>query len=174
MLVQSGSLQQERTRAHADHFLVEMRSEIARCAAQEQSFVPRLRSVHERAGHATPEFRTLLISSPDRVGPISPELLSVSIAHYARQRPPDRLVLVLDAVRTTEPGETMSVLIGEARDLAGTRLFFVQPYVIGADGVGWGEPLGGAWRDPGEEEMILDAAFSERAVMRTKRSPGSC
>jgi hypothetical protein len=174
VLVQSGSLQQERTRAHADHFLVEMRSEIARCAAQGQSFVPRLRSVHERPGHATPEFRTLLISPPDRAGQLSPELLSVSIAHFAKQRAPDRLVLVLDAVRATDPGETISVLIGEARGLAGTRLFFFQPYELVNDEVRWGEPFDGSWRDPGEEELILDAAFTARVVTRTRRSPGSC
>ncbi|MBD0320162.1 MAG: hypothetical protein ICV87_07510, partial [Gemmatimonadetes bacterium] len=55
-------------------------------------------------------------------------------------------------------------LIAEARDRAGTRMFWVQPFAAKGTSVVWGEPLDGGWRDPGDEEMILDASFKGRAL----------
>jgi hypothetical protein len=120
---------------------------------------PRIRSVHEAAGHATPEFRTLNIPMPDGIGGASPEILSGAIARFASAKKPDRLLLALEA--QVEGG---SVLIAEARDRAGTRLFWVQPFAVKGTRVEWSEPLDGGWRDPGAEEMILDASFVGREL----------
>jgi hypothetical protein len=170
VLVQSGSLQQERTRAHADRFLDEMRHEIVRCCARGASFIPHLRCVHEKQSHATPEFRTLLIPQGDGVAEISPEALSYTIAEFARRRTPDRLILVMDAVHRQDDGEPEAVLIAEARDRVGTRLFLIQPYRAGNGDVFWHPPRTGSWQDPGDEEMILDAAFNLLAE-NTRTSP---
>jgi hypothetical protein len=52
------------------------------------------------------------------------------------------------------------VLVAEARDRAGTRLFWMQPYWLDGASITWGEPDDGGWRDPEEDELILDAAFA--------------
>jgi hypothetical protein len=173
VLVQSGSLQQERTRSLADHFLDEMRHEIVRCSADGIRFLPRVRCVHERQGHATPEFRTLLIPPGDGAASLTPESLSFTIAEFARRRRPDRLILVMDADRCADGGEPESVLIAEARDRMGTRLFLVQPYRSDPGSVSWHPPRIAAWDDPGDEEMILDAAFSLPAGERSRTNRGS-
>jgi hypothetical protein len=67
-------------------------------------------------------------------------------------------MLVLDIV-ATENSEPRALLVGEARDRAGTRLFIVQPFSVKDRRVVWGDPLDGGWRDPGEDEMIIDEAF---------------
>jgi hypothetical protein len=54
------------------------------------------------------------------------------------------------------------VLIAEARDRTGTRMYWMQPYHPAGTRVDWDEPLAGGWMDPGEAEMILDAAFPRR------------
>jgi hypothetical protein len=49
--------------------------------------------------------------------------------------------------------------VGEARDRSGNRLFLVQPFGVSDGRLTWFDPLDGGWRDPGDEEMIIDAAF---------------
>lgn len=161
MLVQNGSLQyqMERTRIHAERLLDEVRREVQRAAADGADILPRLRSVHEQPGHATPEFRTLVVPAPPGGPPLTPDVLSMLIARYARARRPDRLLLVLDALHDDGAGRSRPVLIAEARDRVGTRLFLMQPYHVEERSVRWDEPLAGGWRDPGDDELILDAAF---------------
>jgi len=130
---------------------------------------PRIRSIHERVGHATPEYRNVAIPVPEGVGGASPEILSGVIARFAAQKSPDTLLLALDLVLEAEDGTPGPVLVAEARDTAGTRLFWMQPYRVADGKVVWGEPLEGGWRDPGEEEMILDAAFKGRRPVETGR-----
>jgi hypothetical protein len=155
----SGSLDSERTQAYADGFLQEMRSAIEQAARAGLDSPPRLKSVHERPGHATPEFRTLVIPAPPGMRAMSPQALSATIAHFAAQRSPERLILAVDAVQDDGAGGNHPVLIAEARDVAGTRLFWVQGYRVERGSVRWDEPKNGGWCDPGVEEMILDAAF---------------
>lgn len=162
MLVQSSSLQLERTRAYAEQFLEEMRGELQRTACAGHDSPPRLRSVHERPGHATPEFRTLVIPVPPGIPKLSPQILSATIAYFAAKRAPDRLMLGMDAVHSDERGAASPVLIMEARDQVGTRLFWMQPYEVENGSIRWMEPLNGGWLNPGDEEMILDAAFPPR------------
>ena len=38
-------------------------------------------------------------------------------------------------------------------------MYWMQPYSPTGSRVDWDEPLTGGWCDPGEAEMILDAAF---------------
>lgn len=149
----------ERTLGLATRFLQEMREDITRAVADGADTPPRLRSVHDRAGHATPEYRTLNIPVSEGQGGASPEVLSGAIARYAATRPPDCLLLGMEAVLQ---GEDRHVLIAEARDAAGTRLFWMQPYRVVDRRVEWEEPTESGWRDPGREEMILDAAFSQK------------
>jgi hypothetical protein len=157
--VPNGALQQERTRNYADRFLEEMRRDLERMVSAGMDCLPRLRSVHERAGHATAEFRTLVIPALPGSGGLSPAVLSATIAYFAAKRAPDRLVLAMDALRQDEAGENQPVLIAEARDHAGTRLFRMQPYRIEEGRIRWEEPLNGGWVDPGVEDLILDGAF---------------
>jgi len=153
----------ERVLAFATRFLDEVREDIARARMDDSDTPPRIRSVHERPGHATPEFRTLTIPIPDGFGGMSPEVLSGAIARFAASKKPDCLLLAFDAENGDGP-----VLIAEARCRYGTRLFWMQPYTVGGShGVEWGEPVGGGWNDPGEEEMILDGAFSGVKVAAT-------
>jgi hypothetical protein len=159
----------ERTLGMATRFLDEVREEVARAASDGADTPPRVRSVHERPGHATPEFRTLTIPIPTGVGAVSPEILSTTIARYAVGKKPDALLLVLEAEMEREDGRTGPVLIAEGRDRAGTRLFWMQGYRVQAGRVTWEDPLGGGWRDPGEEEMILDAAFGRPTAAAGKR-----
>jgi hypothetical protein len=148
----------ERVLSFATRFLEEVRSDIGRAKMDGSDTPPRIRSVHERPGHATPEFRTLNIPVPEALGGVSPEVLSGTVARYAATKKPECLLLAFEAEASGEP-----VLIAEARDRWGTRLFWVQPFQVVDTHVEWGEPLGDGWRDPGEEEMILDASF-EKAV----------
>ena len=153
----------ERVLAFAARFLDEVREDIARARMDDSDTPPRIRSVHERPGHATPEFRTLTIPIPDGFGGMSPEVLSGAISKFAASKKPDCLLLAFDAEHDGGP-----VLIAEARCRYGTRLFWMQPYTVGGpQGVEWGEPMGEGWSDPGEEEMILDAAFSPAKVVAT-------
>lgn len=149
----------QRTLHHASRFVDEFRYDIERAVAQGSDTLPRVRSVHEQVGHASPEFRTFSIPVPDDAGGASPTVLSSAIAHFSRTRPAQCLLLGLD-LETEAPEGTRSVLIAEARDRAGTRLFWLQPYARNGERVVWGEPEDGGWRDPGDDELILDAAFA--------------
>jgi hypothetical protein len=148
----------ERTLELADAFLKDVRHDLAAATAQRFDLAPRIRTMHTRPGHATPEYRTLAIPSPP-AGATSTTFLSLAIAHYARTKSPCAIVLAFEATLESGEGGPSTVLISEARDRWGTRLFFVQPYQIRGERLLWGEPVGGGWRDPGEEEMILDSAF---------------
>ena len=120
---------------------------------------PRIRTVHDRPGHASPEYRTLAVPIPDGAAGGSPEVLSRSIASYARNRRPMCIILTLDVLGQDEDGSEQSLLIAEARDRYGTRMYMVQPFTVVDRRIRWQEPVSGGWQDPGEEEMILDAAF---------------
>ncbi len=160
MIVRSTTPQRERTLQMAARFLEEMRRDIERSARAGTDTPPRVRSVHEKLHTTSPEYRTLAIPLPPETGGASPEILSAAIAHYAAQRSPDRLMLALEAVREEANGSVRPMLIAEARDRAGTRMFWMQPFRVNGTAVEWEEPLEGGWRDPGEEEMILDAAYA--------------
>lgn len=69
------------------------------------------------------------------------------------------MMLVLDVVAEDDDGKPRPLLVGEARDRSGTRLFLVQPFGVSDGRLTWFDPLDGGWRDPGDEEMIIDAAF---------------
>lgn len=146
----------ERVLGFAARFLEEVREDLGHAKMDSSDTPPRIRCVHERPGHASPEFRTLNIPVSDGLGGVSPEVLSGAIAGYAAGIRPDCLLLALEA-ETQDQGP---VLIAEARCRQGTRMFWVQPYRMEPTHVAWGDPLGGGWRDPGDEEMILDAAFA--------------
>lgn len=154
--------QLERTLGMATRFLDEVRGDIGRAALEGADIPPRLRSVHEKPGHATPEFRTVAIPVPDGMGGVPPEILSGTIARYAQTRKPDCLLLAMEAEMEADEAGSRSVLIAEARDRNGTRMYWMQPYRPGGTRVDWDEPLAGGWSDPGEAEMILDAAFPRR------------
>jgi hypothetical protein len=152
--------QLERTLGMATRFLDEVRGDIGRAALEGADIPPRLRSVHEKPGHATPEFRTVAIPVPDGMGGVPPEILSGTIARYAKTRKPDCLLLAMEAEMDGDGNRTL--LIAEARDRNGTRMYWMQPYRPAGTRVDWEEPLAGGWSDPGEAEMILDAAFPRR------------
>ena len=152
----------ERTLGMATRFLDEVRGDIGRAALEGADIPPRLRSVHEKPGHATPEFRTVAIPVPDGMGGVPPEILSGTIARYAQTKKPDCLLLAMEAEMEADGDGARSVLIAEARDRTGTRMYWMQPYRPGGSRVDWDEPLAGGWADPGEAEMILDAAFPHR------------
>jgi hypothetical protein len=161
----------ERTLELADAFLKDVRHDLEVALAQRFDLAPRIRTMHTRPGHATPEYRTLAIPSPP-AGETSTTFLSLAIAHYARAKSPCAIVLAFEAMLEGGEDGPSTVLISEARDRWGTRLFFIQPYRLQGDGLLWGDPVGGGWRDPGEEEMILDRAFgAEREEDRTAGSP---
>lgn|GEM_PF-1470555 len=159
----------ERTLGAATRFLEEMRAEIERAAVGGETVPPRLRCVHERPGHATPEYRTLAIPVPDGLAGASPEVLSAAIARFAAQKVPSVLLLAMDLTLDSEDGPA-PVLVSEARDAVGSRLFWMQPYRVEGGRVVWDEPVEGEWRDPGEEEMILDAAFRALPPRPAKRA----
>ena len=158
---QDRSSQRSRTLKMATAFVEEVQREIERAAPRGLDTPPRLRSVHEKAAHASPEYRTIGIPVP-RGGGASPQLLAGAVARYAESRVPERLLLALEAMIQGEEETPHPVLIAEARDRIGTRLFWMQPYSIHAHQVHWGDPLEGGWRDPGDEEMIVDAGFEIR------------
>lgn len=156
----SAVARRERTLEVAHAFLEEVRRDLERAASAGSDLPPRVRSVHERVGHATPEYRTFAVPVPSGGEGASPAVLSGVIARYAAMKAPSGLVLALDAVTESEGGVQRSVLIMEARDRSGTRLFFVQPFRVEGGRLRWEDPVEGGWRDPGEEEMILDASFA--------------
>ncbi|MBW3570539.1 MAG: hypothetical protein KY467_05490 [Gemmatimonadetes bacterium] len=158
-MARSRMQQIERTLGMATRFLDEVRGDIGRAALDGADIPPRLRSVHEKPGHATPEFRTLAIPVPDGLGSVPPEILSGTIAKYAQTRSPDCLMLAMEAEMDADGAGSRTVLIAEARDRTGTRMYWMQPYTPAGSRVDWDEPLTGGWCDPGEAEMILDAAF---------------
>jgi hypothetical protein len=153
---------QERTLRLAHEFLQEAKRDLERAVAEGSDLPPRIRTVHERVGHASPEYRTLAVPLPDSAAGASPTVISDAIASYASRRPPHCLLLSLDALAPGADGEPRPILIAEARDRLGTRLFLIQPFEIRDSRIEWDEPLEGGWRDPGDEEMILDAAFGGR------------
>jgi hypothetical protein len=155
----------ERTLGMATRFLDEVRGDIGRAALEGADIPPRLRSVHEKPGHATPEFRTVAIPVPDGMGGVPPDILSGTIARYAQTRKPDCLLLAMEAEMEADGEGNRSVLIAEARDRTGTRMYWMQPYRPAGTRVDWEEPLAGGWADPGEAEMILDAAFPRRVIL---------
>lgn len=159
-MARSRMMHMERTLGFATRFLSEVRDDLGRTLLDGMNMPPRIRSVHEAPGHATPEFRTLNIPIPDELGGVSPEILSGVIARFSADKKPDRLLLAFEAQMDGE-----SVLIAEARDRAGTRLFWMQAFRAEGTHVEWSEPHGGGWRDPGDEEMILDASFKGRAII---------
>ncbi|MGH7459349.1 MAG: hypothetical protein ACREKN_09785 [Longimicrobiaceae bacterium] len=150
----------ERTLGLAERFLDEVKLDVERDASEGMDTPPRLRVVHERPGHATPEYRTMTLPLPNGGEPF-PEFLSGTIARYAREKLPDRLILALEVVQPDESGAARPVIIAEARDRRGTRLFLLQPYRVAGSQVEWGKPAGDGWRDPGAEDLILDQAFEE-------------
>ena len=160
-MARSTLLQLERTLHHATRFVDEMRSDLERAARDGADLPPRIRSVHETPGHTTPEFRTLNIPIPDGAGVLPVDVLSGAIARYADEKRPDRMLLAMEAEMDGHP-----VLIAEARDRAGSRLFWVQPFRRAAAEIAWGDPLNGGWADPGEEEMILDESFAHLPAPR--------
>ena len=149
----------ERTLRLAHDFLEESRLDLERAVSEDADLPPRIRMVHERSGHASPEYRTLAVPIPPGGEGGSPTVLSGAIARYAATRDPHCLLLVLDVLGSDGEGPCDRILIAEARDRFGTRFFLVQPFEVNDGRVAWQEPLEGGWRDPGEEEMILDAAF---------------
>ena len=167
-MARSRMQQIERTLGMATRFLDEVRGDIGRAALEGADIPPRLRSVHEKPGHATPEFRTVAIPVPDGLGSVPPEILSGTIAKYAQTRKPDCLMLAMEAEMDADGAGNRTVLIAEARDRTGTRMYWMQPYTPAGSRVDWDEPLTGGWCDPGEAEMILDAAFKrgEAAYLR--------
>jgi hypothetical protein len=167
-VARSTLLQLERTLHHATRFVEEMRSDLTRAARDGADLPPRIRSVHETPGHTTPEFRTLNIPIPNGMGVMPVDILSGVIARYAEQKRPDRMLLAMEA----EMGGR-AVLIAEARDRAGSRLFWVQPFRRAGCEVEWNEPLNGGWRDPGDEEMILDESFLHLPPPRVPARRGS-
>lgn len=152
----------------ASRFLEEVRGDIGRAAMEGEDISPRIRSVHDRPGHATPEFRTVAIPLPDGLEDASPEILASTIAKYAESKRPDCLLLAMEAQMDCD-GCARPVLIAEARDRTGTRMYLVQPYRPDGSRVDWDEPMEGGWRDPGEEEMILDSAFPLRVEVDDER-----
>jgi hypothetical protein len=161
----SRSAQAEWVLRQATRFLEDSRREVERAALHGSDFPPRLRTVHERPNHSTPEYRNLAIRVPDHLGGASPDALSELIAHYAGKRPPSCLLLALE-VEQTGDGENRSLFIAEVRDRQGTRMFWMQPFDREGTAVKWGDSEEGGWRDPGEEEMILDAAFTRSEAAR--------
>lgn len=150
-----------RTLELGEAFLVEARRDLERAAAQGSDVPPRIRSVHERPGHATVEYRTLAVPIPPRGEGASPAVLSRVIAQYAATRDPSCILLALDVLGQDAAGEPQPILIAEARDRSGTRLFYMQPFRQTGQRIVWEEPTSGGWSDPGDEEMILDAAFGD-------------
>jgi hypothetical protein len=172
----SRTQQFERTLGMATRFLEDVRRDVETAAHEGADIEPRIRSVHERQGHATPEFRTIAIPVSDALGGLPPEVLSGTIARYAARRHPDRLMLAMEAETAGPDGSARNVLIAEARDRSGTRMYWMQPFRSHGGDVVWDEPLAGGWRDPGEAEMVLDAAFRDavpdgvpRSARRTRR-----
>ena len=170
-MIRRGAVQRERTLEMACGFVAEVRRDLERAAAAGCDLPPRLRSAHLRAGHATPEYRTLGIPIAAGAAAVSPEILSAAVARFAALRPTCAIVLAFDALTVTDDGGSCPILVAEARDVVGTRAFWMQPFRVLDGRIDWGDPAGGGWQDPGEQEMILDAAFS--AGVESSPAPGA-
>ena len=151
--------QPERVLELAHAFLEEVRRDLEKASAEGTDLPPRLRAVQGGIGPGTPDFRTFAIPVPAGGEGSSPEILSSLIARYTSTNSAACLLLALDVLSAEEGGSQRPLLIAEARDRWGTRLFMMQPFRVDMGKVTWEEPLGGGWQDPGGEEMILDAAF---------------
>ena len=152
-------VQPQRVLEWAHVFVEEVRRELEKTTSQGADLPPRLRVVNVRAGQTAPELRTLAIPVPPGGEGSSPEILSSLIARYTAEKPAACLLLALDVIAPADDGSQGQMLIAEARDRGGTRLFMMQPFRVEKGKVRWQEPLEGGWQDPGGEEMILDAAF---------------
>lgn len=157
----------------ATRFLDEMREAVATAVARGAEVPPRFRSVHETLGHATPEYRTVAIPIPPELGAVSPQILSTTIAHFAADKHPDALALAFPAVCTGDDGKQQPVLISELRDAHGFRRYRICRYAVRRGRVVWQDRAEDAsrWLDPGEEEMVLDAAFAAAAVEEVELEP---
>jgi hypothetical protein len=160
----SGVARRSRTEELAEAFLADTRRELERATAQGSDLPARIRCVHDRPGHATPEFRTVAVPIPPGAEGASPEVLSRVIASYASRSAPAAILLALDVLAQDESGNPCPLLIAEGRDVNGVRLFFMQPFEKVGQRIAWGEPRTAGWMDPGQEEMILDAAFEQLTV----------
>ena len=155
----------------AEAFLAEVQRDLARATAAGCDLPPRLRSVHVRAGHATPEYRTLEIPpTPGSASP-SPDALSAMIAQYAAVRFPCCLMLTLDGISEGADGTPRPILIAEARDVVGTRAFWMQGFRAVEGRIEWEAPIGGGWQDPADQELILDLAFEETSPVAAPATP---
>lgn len=152
--------QRERTIEMAESFVADVRRDLERATAAGCDLPPRLRSVHVRAGHATPEYRTLEIPATPGSESASPEHLSALIARYAAVRPPCCMILALDGLSEGSDGTPCPILIAEARDSIGTRVYLMQPFRAVEGRIQWEAPMGGGWQDPADQELILDLAFT--------------
>lgn len=155
-------VQPQRVLEWAHVFVEEVRRDLEKASSEGADLPPRLRVVTLRQGQAAPETRTLAVPLPPGGEGASPEILSSLIARYAAERPAACLLLALDVVSAADDGSQRPLLIAEARERGGTRLFMMQPFQVRDGKVRWEEPLGGGWQDPGGEEMILDAAFARK------------
>jgi hypothetical protein len=155
----------------AQAFLAEVRRDLGKAVAAGCDLPPRLRSVHLRAGHATPEYRTLAIpTTPGSEGP-SPDILSSMIARFAGLHPPCCMMLSLDGLSEGADGSARPILIAEARDAIGTRLFWMQGFRTVEGKIEWEPPMGGGWQDPADQELILDLAFADQAAAAPAAPP---
>lgn len=163
MLIRGRDDRQQNTLRLAAAFLDETRRQLERAVAAGVTMPPVLRSVHEKAAHATPEFRTVAIPVPPGCAGLGPGVLSGLIAHFAAEKEPVCLLLALDTAREGEGAGSLFVV--EARDLAGTRRVWMQPYRVQGAEVRWAEPVASGWAEPDEEEaMVLDEAFASVQV----------
>ena len=108
-------------------------------------------------------YRRLLAQDPGQEYELLEAELGEDGLEMARRERPDCLLLALEAEM-----EDGMVLIAESRCKYGTRMFWMQPYTVADRHVTWGEPVSGGWRDPGNEEMILDAGFAGRMAAATR------
>ena len=154
-------IQPQKVLEWAHTFVEEVRRDLEKASMEGSDLPPRLRLVNLRPGQMGPETRTLAVPVPPGGEGSSPEILSSLIARYVADKPSSCLLLALDVLAAGDGGEQQPLLIAEARDRGGTRLFLMQPFRVEKERVLWDEPLGGGWQDPGREEMILDAAFGK-------------
>lgn len=159
----NGGGEKARTIELAERFLEDTRAELAKVTGQGYDLPPRVRTAHTRVGHATPEFRTLAVPLPDCSAAAAPDAISEMIARYAAKDPPSRLFLAFVAeTRLPDSSVPTPVLVMEVRDAWGTRLYQMLPFFAQGTRFAWSEPIHDGWQDPGEQEMILDAAFEQQ------------
>lgn len=160
----------ERTLELASAYVREVQHDLERASALGFDLPPRVRTVHTRSGHATPEYRTLAIPTEPDGSALAPDTLSALICRYVATRPATCLLLAMEGLYDAGAEEPYPILIAEARDAGGTRAYWMQPFRRTAGGVAWDEAFGGGWQDPGEQELILDAAFTA-ATLTTLAHP---